>query len=56
MLYFFKVLESHNNDINVVWAQNSDVVNKVFTLEKKALGILTFHSSFLDVYYKQKFE
>ena len=39
---YYTIFDSHINYANVIWAQNSNSVNRVSILQKKALRIITF--------------
>ena len=41
---YFAVFDSHINYANLVWAQNSNVMSRILTLQKKAMRIITFQS------------
>ena len=40
---YYTIFDSHINYANVIWAQNSNAVNRVSVLQKKALRIISFH-------------
>ena len=41
---YFAIFASHINYANLVWAQNSNVMCRILTLQKKAMRIITFQS------------
>ena len=41
---YFAIFDSHINYANLVWAQNSNAMSRILTLQKKALRIITFQS------------
>ena len=41
---YFAIFDSHINYANLVWAQNSNAMSKIFTLQEKAMRIITFQS------------
>ena len=41
---YFAIFDSHINYANLVWAQNSNAMSRIFTLQKKAMRIITFQS------------
>ena len=41
---YFAIFDSHINYANLVWAQNSNVISRIPTLQKKAMRIFSFQS------------
>ena len=41
---YFAIFDSHINYANLVWAQNSNAMSRILTLQKKAMRIITFQS------------
>ena len=41
---YFALFDSHINYANLVWAQNSNAMSRILTLQKKAMRIITFQS------------
>ena len=41
---YYTISDSHINYANVIWAQNSNAVNRVSALQKKALRIISFQA------------
>ena len=41
---YFSIFDSHINYANLVWAQNSNAMSRILTLQKKAMRIITFQS------------
>ena len=39
---YYTIFDSHINYVNVIWAQNSNAVNRVSVLQKKALRTISF--------------
>ena len=39
---YFAIFDSHINYKNLVWAQNSNAMSRILTLQKKAMRIITF--------------
>ena len=41
---YFAIFDSHINYANLVWAQNSNAMSRILTLQKKAMTIISFQS------------
>ena len=41
---YFAIFDSHINYPNLVWAQNSNAMSRILTLQKKAMIVITFQS------------
>ena len=41
---YFAIFDSHINYANLVWAQNSNAMNRILTLQNKAMRIITLES------------
>ena len=41
---YFAIFDSHLNNANLIWAQNSDAIQQIIILQKKAIRIISFQS------------